>query len=288
MNASLHCSERLLDAREETCTDCVLLFHQPLSKTSFQGLGDSYNLGSSYLPIPTYALTVQNCETFCRYREHTFMWMLGICRDKGSHPSVAYTGMNYFDRYLSRKVIPKDQLELLSWLCIHVASSLYDNRYRHLSFSEICSVISDTYPRDAVKSFLYDLLIQLDFKLNPYSPYLAGGALLERTHNTSLYPNLQSLLNGICMKYDSLTIPPQSITHVCIALAWAFSYPKRELPESLNASNKVTVADVEKIVRLVQELFPMMREACMDVIKLYGSKAQHATASPTSIVTNSH
>ena len=78
MNASLHCSERLLDAREETCTDCVLLFHQPLSKTSFQGLGDSYNLGSSYLPIPTYALTVQNCETFCRYREHTFMWMLGV------------------------------------------------------------------------------------------------------------------------------------------------------------------------------------------------------------------
>ena len=90
------------------------------------------------------------------------------------------------------------------------------------------------------------------------------------------------------VEYETLTIPPQSITHVCIALAWAFSYPKRELPESLNASNKVTVADVEKIVRLVQELFPMMREACMDVIKLYGSKAQHATASPTSIVTNSH
>ncbi len=78
MSASLHCSEKLLDAREETCPDCILLFHQPLSKTSFQGLGDPYNLGSSYLPIPTYALSVQNCETFCRYREHTYMWMLGV------------------------------------------------------------------------------------------------------------------------------------------------------------------------------------------------------------------
>lgn len=42
--------------------------------------------------------------------------------------------MNYFDRYLSKRVISKDKLELLSWLCIHIASSLYDNRLNHLSF----------------------------------------------------------------------------------------------------------------------------------------------------------
>ena len=90
------------------------------------------------------------------------------------------------------------------------------------------------------------------------------------------------------IEYDSLSIPPQSITHVCIALAWTFSYPKRMRPESLNASTKVTVVDVEKIVGLVQELFPMMREACLDVIKLYGSKAQKATVSPTSIIASSH
>lgn len=49
------------------------------------------------------------------------------------------------------------------------------------------------------KSFLYDLLCQLEFELNPYSPYLDGAALLEETHNSSLYPNLRSLLNGVCM-----------------------------------------------------------------------------------------
>lgn len=60
-------------------------------------------------------------------------------------------------------------------------------------------MISDTYSMQTAKSFLYDLLCQLEFELNPYSPYLDGAALLEETHNASLYPNLRSLLNGVCM-----------------------------------------------------------------------------------------
>ena len=212
------------------------------------------------------------------------MWMLGICRDKGSNPCVAYAGMNYFDRYLSKRVISKDKLELLSWLCIHIASSLYDNRLNHLSFKEICSVISDTYSMQTAKSFLYDLLCQLEFELNPYSPYLDGAALLEETHNSSLYPNLRSLLNGVCMKYDSLQIPPRSITYISIALAWTFSYPSRPIPTSLKVCERVAMADVERLTCLVKELFPMMSNTCEEVMKLYESKGKPTIVSPTSIV----
>ena len=48
-----------------------------------------------------------------------------MCRDKGSDASIAYIGMNYFDRYLSYKVIEKDKIELLSWMCIYLASSVH-------------------------------------------------------------------------------------------------------------------------------------------------------------------
>ena len=72
------------------------------------------------------------------------MWMLGVgftetadnqvCRDKGSDANVAYMGMNFFDRYLSYKKIEKAKVELLLWMCIYLASSVYDCRIKHLSF----------------------------------------------------------------------------------------------------------------------------------------------------------
>lgn len=48
--------------------------------------------------------------------------------------SVAYIGMNYFDRYLSVKVVDKSKVELLNWLCLHIASSRFDKYSEHLSF----------------------------------------------------------------------------------------------------------------------------------------------------------
>ena len=34
--------------------------------------------------------------------------------------------MNFFDRYLSVRVVEKSRLELVSWLCLHLASSVND------------------------------------------------------------------------------------------------------------------------------------------------------------------
>ena len=99
MAASLKCSEKLPDTREESTSDCVFFFDQNILQGSQSSLLDGCKAGASYIPNPSYALSVQNCATFCKYREQTYMWMLGVCRDKGSSPNVAYAGMNYFDRF---------------------------------------------------------------------------------------------------------------------------------------------------------------------------------------------
>lgn len=41
--------------------------------------------------------------------------------------------------------------------------------------------------------------MQLDFQLNPYSPYIDGYYILEQSENIALYPNYTTLLNGVCM-----------------------------------------------------------------------------------------
>lgn len=72
--------------------------------------------------------------------------------------------------------------------------------------------------------------------------------------------------------------------YVAIALAWCFSYPKRELPEDLFAGDRVTAADVRNVVNIVKELYPMMTEACSDVISLYEKKSASTIVSPTSVM----
>lgn len=78
MAASLKCSERLTDTREESTVDCVFFFDQNILKGPQSGLLDGRRPGASYIPNPSYALSVQNCAEFCKYREQTYMWMLGV------------------------------------------------------------------------------------------------------------------------------------------------------------------------------------------------------------------
>ncbi len=144
MATSLRCSEHLLDSKEDNTPDRALLFQISAPSNEQSGLLSPYRPGASYLPNPAYALSVQNSNSFCKYREQAYMWMLGVgftetadnqvCRDKGSDANVAYMGMNFFDRYLSYKKIEKANVELLLWMCIYLASSVYDCRIKHLSF----------------------------------------------------------------------------------------------------------------------------------------------------------
>ena len=74
---------------------------------------------------------------------------------------------------------------------------------------------------------------------------------MESTGYSAIYSNYQSLLNGVCMKYDSLCVNPKSITYSCILLAWVFSYPSNKIPDELNYCKDVPSHDFELIVKWV-------------------------------------
>ena len=78
MAASFQCSESLPDFQKDCSPSCTLSFIKNGQNASSAGLLDDYRVGASYLPDPSYALSVQNCNAFCRYREHTYSWMLGV------------------------------------------------------------------------------------------------------------------------------------------------------------------------------------------------------------------
>ena len=147
-------------------------------------------------------------------------------------------------------------------------------------------VIEDTYSLQDIQIMELDILSVLDCRLNPYSPYLEGGAILESSGHSSIYTNYQSLLNGVCMKYESLSVNPKSITNTCILLTWLFSYPSVPLPSELSMCKDIYKCDFEKILKWVKELFPMMGSSCDEAVKYCMEKRDGKGVSPTNVLHN--
>ena len=79
-----------------------------------------------------------------------------------------------------------------------------------------------------------------------------------------------------------MSISPVSITRTCVALVWVFSYPNRPIPAALSIQD-ILHRDVETVAKLARGLFPMMRDACDQVVQLHSCKAVQ-NVSPTSVV----
>lgn len=78
MAASLRCLESLPNSNEDSSLCCVFSFKKTNDNLSRSGLLCDHQVGASYLPNPAYALSVQNNNKVCKYRENTYSWMLGV------------------------------------------------------------------------------------------------------------------------------------------------------------------------------------------------------------------
>ena len=78
MESLLHCSETLSDEIVETSPSVLFSFRQPHSNELSSFGQDVCSLEPAYFVMPSYALSVQKCENFYRYREHAYSWMRGV------------------------------------------------------------------------------------------------------------------------------------------------------------------------------------------------------------------
>ncbi|KNB43213.1 specific cyclin-D1-like protein [Blastocystis sp. subtype 4] len=150
----------------------------------------------SYSPNPDYAIHVQELKRFEGYREQTYNWMLQICCECNLCLSVAFVGMNYFDRFLSSVVINRSKVELLSWACLFLASSVFSNQSHMLSLRQITVAIRDTYTSNDLLAMIYEVLSVLCFRLLPLSPYELGDELL--CSHFELLLSYRTLVNHVC------------------------------------------------------------------------------------------
>ena len=69
---------------------------------------------------------------------------------------------------------------------------------------------------------------------------------------------------------------------MAVLLVWSFSFPNKQWPQSLSLCEKVFGADVECIINIVKELFPMKRDCCEFVHSMLLHKNYKSNSSPTS------
>ena len=235
-----------------------------------------------YVPDLSYAISVQGLERFIQYREETYRWMLHISADRHFAPDVAYTGMNYFDRYLSKRVIDTVNVELLSWCCLHLASATMSTRMYYLSVKEIFQIVADTYSQESVLQMVNEVLSVLDFHLLPPTPYSYGVLRLQESNCINLIPRFYSIVTNICIRYQSIGILSSCLSRVCVLLTWSFSFPNRRWPNSISCCESVPQKDAERVINLAREVFPMMSLSCDYVLlQLQQSKYHCQELSPT-------
>uniref|UniRef100_A0A1B0CAB6 Cyclin-like domain-containing protein n=2 Tax=Phlebotominae TaxID=7198 RepID=A0A1B0CAB6_LUTLO len=60
-------------------------------------------------------------------------WMLELCEQRKCQEEVFVLALNYMDRHLRRKIVPKTSLQLLASACLLLASKLREPSCKSLS-----------------------------------------------------------------------------------------------------------------------------------------------------------
>ena len=78
MEAFFKCFESLPDSSSDNSPSCELFFSEAIQNCTNTGLLDDYRMGASYLPVSTYAQSVQKNQDFIALRERAYIWMINV------------------------------------------------------------------------------------------------------------------------------------------------------------------------------------------------------------------
>ncbi|KAI3382560.1 hypothetical protein SNEBB_003710 [Seison nebaliae] len=109
-----------------------------------------------------------NDRTPHRYRMTIVDWIVEVCDEYSMHTEVAYLAVAYADRYLSKREIPKNKLQLLAIACILIAAK-YEEIYPP-EMSDCIFVTEKSYDASQICQMEISILKEIDFKTAVITP----------------------------------------------------------------------------------------------------------------------
>ncbi|KAK8811491.1 hypothetical protein WA158_003225 [Blastocystis sp. Blastoise] len=203
-----------------------------------------YPCGESYTPRSDYAIVIQNDSNYVFYRQRLYNWMLYFCEQMEYTHDIAYTAMNYVDRYLSCVKVSSNDLPTLSYCCFHLAS-LETDRKNMYTFKHLCHDTGINNEKE-VRKYLMKILDVLKFRLNPTTPYDILYTILKYVDATSLFDAYSNELDKLCPNYDLLAFTPYEIVITVVPYFWYCYYHSQhpvlyELAKTVSRLTKKTI-----------------------------------------------
>jgi len=147
------------------------------------------------------------------FRKRLFDWIIQIHDKLNLRRETLFLSVNLFDRYLSKKQVKRENLQLLGSACLFIASKYHD--VQCMSATMIVNLADGAFDYGDLMNMEEDLINILDFQITvPTSlSFLQFFLLLLRSH-----PKIKKIeyasfyfLESLLFNVDTLGIPPKEI-----------------------------------------------------------------------------
>lgn len=141
-----------------------------------------------YLPNCYYFTNLQkDIKPFMR--QVVTVWMLEVCDEQHCENQVFPLAVNFMDRFLCVCSLPKRRLQLLSAVCLLLASKI--RQCNALSIDLLCYYSDNSFSPDDMRRFEMLVLSKLEWKMSAVTGYDFVDHLLERIHWSRSNPQVR-------------------------------------------------------------------------------------------------
>lgn len=215
----------------------------------FKHLRDSE---ARYMVRPDY-MTERQTQVTEKMRVILIDWLVDVHLKYKCRPETFYLTANLIDRYLERKAVPKNKLQLVGCACMMVAAK-YEEMFPP-ELSEYVHISANTYMRDEMLQMERSVLNVLEFSLTVPTLYpfvkrwlYACGSEAEQLRDATLY-----LAEHCTVVYALLQFSPSMQAAACVLLAHRVLRKAPDWPDALAQCSGYSERDLRSCADLLQE-----------------------------------
>jgi hypothetical protein len=198
-------------------------------------------------------------------------WMLEVCQDQQCQPQVFHLAINYMDRFLSRKRIKKTQFQLLSTVCLFLASKMCE--CAPITAEKLLIYTDNSVSLEELRQWEMMVLATLHWELSLVTPLSFLEHFQNRTYVMKASKNLGTvqqhadhLLSIMASEYQYLLIQPSLLAAAALSAA-----AKGQCREGNDERKKLEqlFKELSELIRRPAKEIELVAESVEDLLDCY-------------------
>lgn len=208
-----------------------------------------YDVEKNFQVDPNYMN--KQSEISSKMRAILIDWLVDVHYKFKLQPQTFYLMVNYIDRYLELKNIPKCKLQLVGVVALFIAAK-YEEIY-FPTIKDLCYITANTYTREDILKMEVDMIDTIHFNLTLPTVYNFLCRYIQVLDRGDEYNSVcYFLAERTQQEYNLLPFLPSHIASCCILLANRYLNYKEEWDSVLQHYTHYTQKELEKCSELIE------------------------------------